>query len=118
MKESNSEDVAAAARGMDFNLGWFAQPIWGKLGDYPACMRERLGATLPTFTREEKELIMGSSDFFGVNSYRAELAEQLSKHAAGRTKLKGFGVAGESGVVTTADKDWEKTDQGWAICPW
>ena len=38
-------------------------------GDYPASMRERVGARLPTFTPEQTERIKGSHDFFGLNHY-------------------------------------------------
>ena len=34
----------------------------------PEMMRERCGDRLPEFTAEEKVLLKGSSDFFGLNS--------------------------------------------------
>ena len=48
---------------MEFNLGWFAHPIYK--GDYPKTMRDRAGARLPLFTPEEAEMVKGSNDFFG-----------------------------------------------------
>jgi beta-glucosidase len=60
-------DVAAAQRGMDFMLGWWADPIW--FGDYPASLKQSLGNLLPRFTDDEKRLLKGSYDFFGLNHY-------------------------------------------------
>lgn len=78
---SSAEDVAAAQRSRDFQLGWFADPIY--LGDYPASMRSALGERLPSFTEGERALLRGSSDFFGVNQYFAKAATP-SKAIAGR----------------------------------
>jgi beta-glucosidase len=61
-------DQAAAERAREFAIAWFADPIY-KTGDYPASMREQLGDRLPTFSEAEKELVLGSSDFYGMNSY-------------------------------------------------
>lgn len=39
--------------------------------DYPASMRSQLSDRLPAFTEEEKNLVRGSSDFYGMNTYTA-----------------------------------------------
>jgi len=57
--------IAAAQRAQEFWVSWFADPIY-LTGDYPACMREQLGDRLPTFSEEEKKLVLGSSDFYGM----------------------------------------------------
>jgi beta-glucosidase len=65
---TNSQaDIAASERLVQFWLGWFADPIY--FGDYPPSMREILGTRLPVFTDEEKALVKGSTDFFGLNHY-------------------------------------------------
>ena len=64
---SSRADISAAERSNQFSLGWFADPIY--LGDYPAVMRNLLGDALPRFTNDEKELVKGSTDFFGLNHY-------------------------------------------------
>ncbi|KAF3452274.1 hypothetical protein FNV43_RR02707 [Rhamnella rubrinervis] len=68
--EANSdkiEDKTAAARRLDFQLGWYLDPIY--FGDYPQVMREIIGDRLPKFTEEEKELLQNSVDFIGLNHY-------------------------------------------------
>ncbi|CAD0013834.1 unnamed protein product [Aureobasidium pullulans] len=66
--ENDPKDVEAAERALQFEIAWFADPVYGS-GDYPPCMREQLGDRLPYFTDEEKALVKGSSDFYGMNSY-------------------------------------------------
>lgn len=61
-------DVAAAQRALEFEVAWFADPVH-KTGDYPPSMRAQLGDRLPEFTEEESKLVLGSSDFYGMNSY-------------------------------------------------
>ncbi|CAM8965918.1 unnamed protein product [Rhodiola kirilowii] len=63
----NVEDQTAAARRLDYQLGWFLDPIF--CGDYPKVMREVLGDRLPEFTLDEKELVRNSTDFVGLNHY-------------------------------------------------
>jgi beta-glucosidase len=64
---SNPLDVKAVERAQAWHAGWFSDPVY--FGDYPQVMRERVGNRLPTFTEEEKQLLKGSSDFFGLNHY-------------------------------------------------
>lgn len=61
-------DIGAAERAREFEIAWYADPIY-KTGDYPASMRLQLGDRLPKFTAEESRLVLGSSDFYGMNSY-------------------------------------------------
>lgn len=61
------EDVGAAQRLQEFQLGWFADPIF--FGDYPNSMKKNIGSRLPTFTEKEKQLLKGSADFLGINGY-------------------------------------------------
>jgi len=68
-KTTAPEDIAAAERSHLFNLGWFCEPIFGGNGDYPPEMRQLYGSRLPQFTAEQKALLKGSADFFGLNHY-------------------------------------------------
>lgn len=65
--EHNEEDVEAAKRGYAFWYGWFMDPF--TKGDYPAVMRERVGSRLPTFTEDQKAMVVGSLDFVALNYY-------------------------------------------------
>ncbi|XP_071362440.1 klotho [Trachinotus anak] len=60
---------------LDHVLGWFARPLFTD-GDYPPCMKARLGSRLPAFTREEREQVRGTADFFAL-SHGAALSFQL-----------------------------------------
>ncbi|CAH1269388.1 LCTL [Branchiostoma lanceolatum] len=78
----NADDVTAAERFFDFNVGWFAHPLFVN-GDYPDVMKEYVmkrsmadglaTSCLPEFSSEEKALLKGSADFLGVNYYTARL---------------------------------------------
>jgi beta-glucosidase len=64
---NSSEDLAATNRSRDFELGWFAEPIFK--GDYPETMRTRIAnrsykdgyikSRLPEFTEKEKAKLRG-----------------------------------------------------------
>ena len=66
------EDKAAAQRSLEFFYGWFTDPV--VFGDYPAVMRERLGARLPHFSPEDQARLKGSVDFLGLNHYTTHFA--------------------------------------------
>jgi beta-glucosidase len=53
---------------LDFSFGWFVDPIF-KDGQYPWMMKLAFGKKLPKFTKEERALVRGSADFFGLNHY-------------------------------------------------
>ncbi|KAG8380347.1 hypothetical protein BUALT_Bualt06G0006100 [Buddleja alternifolia] len=61
------EDRNAATRRLDFQLGWYLDPIY--YGDYPKTMHEKLGDRLPKFSERDKELLKNSVDFIGLNHY-------------------------------------------------
>ncbi|KAJ7949236.1 Beta-glucosidase [Quillaja saponaria] len=77
--EANSdrtEDKSAAARRLDFQLGWFLHPFY--YGDYPRVMRERIGDQLPKFSEEDKELLRNSLDFIGLNHYTSRFISHVA----------------------------------------
>ncbi|VAH66978.1 unnamed protein product [Triticum turgidum subsp. durum] len=65
------EDQAAAARRIDFQLGWFLDPIY--FGDYPESMRQRVGEYLPKFSEKDRELMRNKIDFIGLNHYTTRI---------------------------------------------
>lgn len=67
------EDVKACGRALAFWLHWFADPIF-LTGDWPETMKERVPKDrLPPFSDEEKKLLLGSADYFGINNYSTRL---------------------------------------------
>eukprot|EP00928_Gymnodinium_smaydae_P080847 TRINITY_DN64463_c0_g1_i1.p1 TRINITY_DN64463_c0_g1~~TRINITY_DN64463_c0_g1_i1.p1 ORF type:complete len:556 (-),score=71.42 TRINITY_DN64463_c0_g1_i1:29-1543(-) len=117
---SNScEDKAAAQRALDWQMGLFVDPIY--TGDYPASMREFLGERLPTFTEDEKALVKGSNDFFGLNHYSTDY---VKAPAAGDVNMSMWGKEQTGGyfsddrIKNVSDPKWSKTDMGWDVVPW
>ncbi|XP_041856893.1 lactase-phlorizin hydrolase-like [Melanotaenia boesemani] len=80
-------EVVAADRAMQFQLGWFAHPIF-KNGDYPEAMKQQVGtkselqglseSRLPSFTEEEKKFIRGTADVFCVNHYTTKIVSHIT----------------------------------------
>ncbi|WP_066217588.1 GH1 family beta-glucosidase [Formosa haliotis] len=112
---NKKEDKEAAQRALEFFLSWFADPVY--FGSYPQSMVDRLGARLPEFTIEERKMLRGSSDFFGLNHYTTMLAseakdlEQISVYGNG-------GLSEDQNVNLTLDPSWELTAMKWAVVPW
>ncbi|KAL3748052.1 hypothetical protein ACJRO7_009299 [Eucalyptus globulus] len=72
----SAEDKEAAKRALDFNIGWFMEPL--VYGSYPASMRSIVKERLPTFTNADKELVKGSFDFIGFNYYTSRYAKTIT----------------------------------------
>jgi beta-glucosidase len=76
-------DIDAARIRLEFYIGWFGDPIFlGK--DYPASMKEYLGARLPSFTSKDLELLKSTCSinaFYGMNHYSTKFARQLETPA-------------------------------------
>jgi beta-galactosidase len=112
-----SADRAAAQRGLEFFLGWFADPVY--LGDYPAEMRARVGGRLPRFTAVERAQLLGSSDFFGLNHYTTGYAAEPAGDVNPALAATGNGgLFADQQVVITTDPAWPRTHMDWAIVPW
>ncbi|KAG5872239.1 hypothetical protein JTB14_026481 [Gonioctena quinquepunctata] len=81
----SAEDQAAAETRMQFEYGWFANPVY--YGDYPEIMKTRIArrsqgegrsqSRLPEFTEEEKVMMKGTIDFFSVNTYTGSLIKHM-----------------------------------------
>jgi beta-galactosidase len=113
------EDKAAAGRALDWQLGWYADPIWK--GDYPETMKKRCGDRLPSFTDEEKALIKGTSEFFGLNHYSTAYASQPIGKAETKSmwgNVQSGGYFDDQECILTDDPRWLRTDMNWAVVPW
>lgn len=113
---NNPEDMEAAERALLFFAGWFADPIWK--GDYPEVMRQRIGHKLPSFTPEEKAMLMGSSDFFGLNHYTTMFAANSKNTNSDRNVYGNGGISEDQHVDLSVDPAWETTTMNWAVVPW
>jgi beta-galactosidase len=105
--EGSAKNAAAAERCMLFSLGWFADPIWK--GDYPLVMREQCGERLPVFTPEEREMVLGSSDFLGLNYYLSDIVEDCPR--------PGVGYFTDQHITSTGHEGWKRSDMGWNVVP-
>ena len=103
-------DVAAAQRSMEFNLGWFADPLY--TGDYPASMRQRVGQRLPTFTPAQQRLLLNSTDFFALQHYSSLL---VSMRPDGELDRNSF--YSDEGVRYHATPGARKNVLGWDVAP-
>lgn len=112
----SDDDRQAAQTALEFFLGWFADPIY--LGDYPECMRQNVGKRLPVFTAEEKALLLGSSDFFGLNHYTTMYAAKQQGGSGEQSVYGNGGLSEDQGVDLSVDESWPKTSMHWAVVPW
>ncbi|PIK52496.1 putative lactase-phlorizin hydrolase-like [Apostichopus japonicus] len=117
-------DVEAASRSLRFGLGWYANPIF-KNGDYPDIMKEKIArksaaqglasSRLPEFTEEEKDMIKGTYDFFGLNHYTTQYCvdsdqEDLSNPSS---------YYKDADVFRWQDSSWPSTGSSWLqVVPW
>ncbi|WP_111307167.1 GH1 family beta-glucosidase [Confluentibacter sediminis] len=114
---TNSEnDKQAAERALEFFLAWFADPIYK--GDYPKSMKERLGNRLPEFTSEEKVMIQGTSDFFGLNHYTTMYAAHNDGTKKEQSVYGNGGISEDQDVDLSLDEKWKLTGMNWAVVPW
>ncbi|XP_071511185.1 lactase/phlorizin hydrolase-like [Diadema antillarum] len=115
----------AAERALQFNLGWFAHPIFLD-GDYPEVMKYKVAqksaaqpqfnqSRLPEFTAEEKAYIKQTADFFGLNTYTSSLA--LPVPEVNVSLRVSYWL--DQDVLSFKDPAWPKTAKQWfSIVPW
>ncbi len=112
----SDKDKAAAQRSLEFFLAWFADPVYR--GDYPEVMKTMVGDRLPKFTAEDKAIIKGSSDFFGLNHYTTMLASEPTGEVGERNIVGNGGISEDQNVSLSEDPGWKKTDMNWNVVPW
>jgi beta-glucosidase/6-phospho-beta-glucosidase/beta-galactosidase len=115
-------DRKASERALQFYVGWFAHPIFGKHGNYPRIMIDRIGelsrqqgfskSRLPEFTSDEIKMIHKTSDFFGINSYTSvyvtsnDDVTNPAKHA-----VPSF--PHDMGTIESQDESWPRSGSVW-----
>ncbi|XP_039564783.1 lactase-phlorizin hydrolase [Passer montanus] len=119
---SSSEDVRASERYLQFMLGWFAHPIFVN-GDYPDILKAQIRevnqqcsmtvAQLPVFTEEEKSLVKGTADFFGLSHYTSRLV------SAGTDRVCTPGYESIGNFSLHVDPSWPQAASSWIhVVPW
>ncbi|KAL9646987.1 hypothetical protein ABK040_013843 [Willaertia magna] len=109
---NDQKDIEAAERQQQFDLGWFADPV--VFGDYPQVMKDLVGDRLPKFTPEEKNLLKGSLDFFGLNHYTSNYVKHndgpqpAPEKRTWETDSRAIKLTEKDGKVIgiLADSDW------------
>uniref|UniRef100_A0A0E0LET6 4-hydroxy-7-methoxy-3-oxo-3,4-dihydro-2H-1,4-benzoxazin-2-yl glucosidebeta-D-glucosidase n=1 Tax=Oryza punctata TaxID=4537 RepID=A0A0E0LET6_ORYPU len=112
------EDTEAAARAMDFELGWFLDPLM--FGHYPPSMQKLAGDRLPQFSTHASKLVSGSLDFVGINHYTTLYARNDRLRIR---KLVMNDASTDSAVIPTAYRHGKKIGEtaasSWLhIVPW
>ena len=75
--EDSDLDKEACVRHEAFNVGLWAQPMYGT-GDWPDVVKSTIPPTiLPNITEEDKKLIHGSADFLDLDLYNVRIAKAL-----------------------------------------
>jgi len=123
--EPENDDIAnvwAADRNMQFFFGWFANPIFGD-GDYPSIMIEQIRrksqeqgfnqSRLPEFTKEEKHLLKGSADFFGLNFYTTNIVRNKIQN------ISWISYDADKDTESFKNEDWFHSASTWLrVTPW
>jgi beta-glucosidase/6-phospho-beta-glucosidase/beta-galactosidase len=115
-------DQKASERALQFYVGWFMNPIYGKNGNYPKIMIDRIGelsrqqgfskSRLPTFTHEEIKMIHNTSDFFGINSYTSVLVTP-NDDETNPAKYPIPSFFHDMGTIETQDDSWPSSGSVW-----
>jgi beta-glucosidase/6-phospho-beta-glucosidase/beta-galactosidase len=78
-KSKSDDDKKAAEYDRDSIVGIWAHPIFID-GDFPQSLKDFFGSDImPLLSSEEKTLLKGSADFYGLNSYGGTIAEWNDK---------------------------------------
>jgi len=114
---AESVDQSVAEQVQQFQLGWFADPIFSDAGGYPEIMIQTIGikseaegrswSRLPEMTEEEKAFVRGTSDFLALNYY-------TSYYVTPRTEDATFpSHSNDAGAITSVDSSWKQAESKW-----
>lgn len=79
-------------------------------GLYPDSMRETVGDRLPYFTEEQKQIVIGSTDFIAINFYFPYVT------TAGVAQVSDEpGYFKDMNITTTFDASWPLSQTQWGI---
>ncbi|XP_018567100.1 myrosinase 1 isoform X3 [Anoplophora glabripennis] len=118
----SEEDAVAADTALQFEYGWYANPIYNN--DYPEIMKTRIAersltegfnhSRLPAFTDEEIAYISGTFDYMAVNMYSSILAVATDEAPIAEPSYNY-----DMGTDGYQPDDWESASApGFKITPW
>uniref|UniRef100_A0A4W4H253 Cytosolic beta-glucosidase n=1 Tax=Electrophorus electricus TaxID=8005 RepID=A0A4W4H253_ELEEL len=118
----NDMDIEAADRYMQFNLGWFATPLFN--GDYPQVMKEYVGkkstrqglgdSRLPSFLPQEKSYIKGTCDFLGIGHFTTRYITEKNYPSS-----RSSSYFTDSDLAELVDPQWPNAGSEWLYSvPW
>ncbi|CAH1116870.1 unnamed protein product [Phaedon cochleariae] len=117
------EDITATETNYQFELGWFANPVFN--GDYPEIMKSRIAARsraegretsrLPEFTEAEKIALKGSADYFGLNTYSTALVVAIEDPPISNPPSR----YQDMGISNYQPDEWGNSSMsGFKVAPW
>nr|XP_022917226.1 myrosinase 1-like [Onthophagus taurus] len=121
VRGESDDDISELA--MQLELGWFAHPIFSRIGDYPKMVSDQIdyftrqiqtsSFIIPEFESADVEFLRGSSDFFGLTHYTTKICDSSqSKFSAEGTPLFGMDFCGQN-------EQWENGTSPWLqVVPW
>lgn len=120
-KDSSHDGIVN--RAMNFELGWFAHPIYSKLGGYPQVMideihersnkEKRPWSRLPEMSEELKNFIHGTADFLGFNYYSSRYAQLNSTPYDPTISTIQPTIYDDARIVTSIDEKWKRAKSNW-----
>lgn len=116
------KNLHAAELYIQFTNCWFSDPIFLS-GDYPPLMKDAIqkksdeenlaSSRLPTFSEEEKKMIKGTYDFYGLNYYTTRIISDPACNEQGNR------IHPDLDVVSATDPSWDSGGSSWLyIVPW
>lgn len=115
---TDTDDVVN--RAMNFELGWFAHPIYSKSGGYPQVMIDEINersrkegrpwSRLPEMSKELRDFIRGTADFLGFNYYSSRYAQlNTSTYDPNSSPT----IYDDARIVTSIDPKWKRAKSTW-----
>lgn len=99
----------------------YAEPIFSEAGGFPKELSERVAekskqqgysaSRMPEFTEEEKALVKGTFDFFGVNHYTSFLVTANDEYKKGNNAVPS--LLDDIDVGEHVPEEWPKSASVW-----
>lgn len=125
---SNTFEINRPISSAPNQLGWWAHPIYSAEGNYPPVMINRIDklsreqglerSRLPKFTPAEIQLLKGSSDFLGINTYTSLRVTHNDLRNSANYSIPS--EEHDTGLVFDMDPQWKIANSFWfavSSCP-